>query len=154
LAQTLLDMKMITCRCPKCQAVFDAPSGQFGETVRCRSCSHSWTLDVEEIARYRLPSVVHVHVRDEAGIGLPGREVEVEYNYPVLKVQTGSDGTAMITEDMIRKGLAEYISIDGIMDHKGEHHACERHLHFHVGPVTETVDLSLGRREVEVDIRV
>lgn len=145
---------MITCRCPRCQALFKAPSKEFGQMVSCASCSHSWTLDIDEIARYGLPRVLRVHVRDEAGTAIAGREIEIEYNYPLLKVRTGSDGDALVTDDMIRQGLSEYVARDGIMDHSYDDHACQRYIYLHLGRVKKAVDLSVGKSEVEVDFRV
>jgi hypothetical protein len=110
-------------------------------------------LDVNHIAKYELPDVVRISIENQNGVELPHEQIEVEYNYPILKMQTDSKGRTIVTGDMIRKGLSDYISSYGIMDYKGDY-ACQRYIYLHVGSVKKSIDLSKNQKEIEVDIRV
>jgi hypothetical protein len=145
---------MVKCRCPQCRNEFQVKTGRFGKTICCSVCSHLWVLNVDHIAKYEIPDIIKIQVKNREGIELPNEQVEVEYNYPILKLQTDSKGRILLTGDMIRKGLQDYVSLDGIMDHKGDNHACQRYIHLNVGSVKRSIDLSKNQKEIEVDIKV
>ncbi len=73
---------MIKCKCPKCATEIHLKAGQFGEVVNCSSCSHSWTLDTENIARFLLPEIIIIHIEDVNGTRIPDKPIDIEYNYP------------------------------------------------------------------------
>jgi len=145
---------MIQCRCPKCSALFQIKAGQFGQAITCNTCSHSWVLDTDCIARYSLPKVVTIYIEDAGGSRIPNKPFCVEYNHPVLFAETDQHGTALVTEEMIRCGLSDFISRDGIMDHICDDPSCQRYLHISVDSKRESVDLSDQREEIEIKIVV
>ena len=145
---------MIRCSCPKCRNEFQVKSSEFGKTIRCSGCSHKWVLDVDNITKYELPDIIKIQIKNSNGIELPNEQVEVEYNYPILKLQTDLKGKILLTRDMVLKGLSDYVSLDGIMDHKYDNHACQKHIYLNIGSVKTNIDLSKNRKEIEVDIIV
>ncbi len=144
---------MTICKCPQCQNEFEAKSNDFGEALRCATCSHEWTLDTDHIARYRIPDLVHICLGDAHGNALPYRKIDVEYNFPILKVLTDSNGKAVVTAAMIAKAISDYVSRDGIMDHRYDEYDCQRYIHLRVDSARESIDLSENQKEVAVDMQ-
>ena len=145
---------MIPCRCPNCSAKFQFKASQFGQTVSCSNCSYSWILDNDNIVRYQLPKTVTVYVQDASGTRIPDKVILIEYNHPLLSIKTDQQGIAVVTEEMIQNGLSEFISSDGIMDHRYDDPSCQKYLHLSVSSKRQSIDLSDYRDEIKIRIVV
>ena len=145
---------MINCICPKCRKNYSAKTQEFGKTITCKSCSNAWVLDVDDIVRFTLPSIIKIRIENTDCERLPYKEIKIEYNYPILITITDSEGIAFISDDMIKKALSDYISKNGIMDHKYDDSSIQRYIHIYVDSNVKTVDLSENQKEIEIIFKV
>ncbi len=112
----------VNCRCPKCQALFDARSPSFGSQSVCPLCGGRFELDIFHIAHFELPRTIHVRLVDKSGlpIRLPQVIVLVSYGYNFPPLQTDDTGCVTVTAEMFHKAEADEV-LTGIMDHKGDY---------------------------------
>ena len=144
---------MPSCRCTSCEKLFDAKSSQFGSQVQCPTCGKKLSVDIDLLARFSLPDSIHVRLIGEHR-EITNQAIKVEYCYPLGPFNTDKHGILILTKPMIEEAIANYISIDGIMDHKYDEISCHRYINLFVGVSSKTVDLETQDKEIKLEITV
>lgn len=113
---------MPECSCPSCKAYFSVPSSAFGENYHCASCGSDFRLDIVHLARYKLPSIIHIQLKNADGTPFTHFAVPVmiAYGYHLPPLLSNRHGQIKVTKEMFLKAEQDEIST-GIMDHKGDY---------------------------------
>ena len=108
---------MATCRCPECEALFEAESSGFGQEHTCTHCGAAFSLDTAHLAHFTLPNAVRIRLVDRSGspARIPDVAVVVSYGYTLPPLLTDNNGCLSVTSEMFDKAQAEAIST-GLMD--------------------------------------
>ena len=136
---------MPECLCPICKTSFAAPSAAFGKLYRCDSCGSEYMLDVEHLARYELPTAIHIQFRDRQGEPFTKFpfSVIIDYGYRLPPLRPNGQGQLLITKKMFLGAERDEI-LTGIMDHKGDY-ALSRFIRIRVPGLREALELSKAR---------
>jgi hypothetical protein len=142
---------MPICRCPKCNSLFDAKASEFGGQRGCPECGVQLTLDTSLLARFNLPDVIHIQLIGQKS-DVATRRVDVKYGYPLGQFKTDDNGALTLTKAMIENAINDYVSRDGIMDHKYDDLSLHRYLLVVVGQVQTKIDLADEKQEISVEM--
>jgi len=136
---------MPQCMCPNCKTPFAARSSEFGEKHRCESCGFEFKLDVAHLARYQLPSVIRIQLRDPEGNPFIRSSIPilVSYGYQFPPLRSDQHGQILITKEMFMKAQHDEVST-GIMDHRGDY-SLNRFVHIKVPGQSEAITISKSR---------
>jgi len=135
---------MIKCKCPNCKIIFETNSNVFGHNYQC-ICDNEWILDIDNLVEYELPKSILIKAN-------PGQKVNVEYNFPVLKIEADENGDIKLTDKLISKALSDYICCDGQMDHMGEVYTNQRYIIISSDSNQHSIDLSEGKKEIKIKV--
>ncbi len=144
---------MPTCRCPYCKNLFNARSSQFGGQTQCSTCGKELTVDIDLLARFNLPESIEVRLISENS-EIANEDINVEYCYSLGSFTTDKQGILILTKSMLDKAIFNYISNDGIMDHKYDEISCHRYINLFVGLASKTIDLETQEKEIKLEMTV
>jgi hypothetical protein len=150
---------MPECRCPKRHMLISVASSEFGMPFLCKFCGFSYTLDVGELAHFKLPNSIRIILIDKNGNSacLSKVTIEVEYGYKLPLLQTGEKGTLIITKDIFEKAMSDEIN-SGLMDHKGDY-SLNRYVtilatHPDIISTTTKIDLDSVKEKIDLPISI
>jgi hypothetical protein len=108
-------------------------------------------LDTNLLARFNLPDVIHIQLVGQKS-DVANRQVDVKYCYPLGQFKTDDSGSLTLTKSMIERAIEDYVSIDGIMDHKYDVPSLHRYLFLVIGQAQTKIDLADERQEISVEM--